>query len=160
MAPHESIIKGNLKEGDTNIKGEVGEVIAKHHFKGTFSTREYFYTIVNKFNLKEEQADFLRNYWKSFDLVDLRSLIIYEVKTRKDFKGRLKGVKNKIVITPNFSRLCEEARKKGFFVKVIDITLFDNWEYSIKTRDFNKAEFWVHRPRPSGWERQSKSKNK
>lgn len=150
---------GNIKDGnDTNLKGEIGEIIAKYQLKKAFSTKQFYHSILNKFNLMEEHYQFLKDNWKSFDFVDPSSLTIYEIKTRKYFKGKLSGIKNKIVITPNFNKLCEEAHSLGFLVKVVDITLFDDWKYGIKIKDFNKEDFWVHRPRPSGWTRQLKSK--
>jgi hypothetical protein len=149
----------NLKHGDnTNLKGEVGEIIAKHHLNDIFSTKEYWYTIINKFNLNVEQKTFLTNNWKSFDLIDLKSLTIYEVKTRKYFSKMLQGVKNKIVITPSFKKVVSKAIELGFIVKVVEITLFSDWKYGINIKEFNFDYFWVHNPRPSGWERQRKNK--
>ena len=142
----------NLKDGpNTNLKGEIGEIIAKHHLDSVFSTKEYWHNIVEKFDLSLNQKEFIKTNWKSFDLVDLKSRIIYEVKTRKFFNNKLKGVKNKIVITPNFSRLCDEAKNLGLCVKVFEITLYKDWRYGFNIKDFNHHDFWVHRPRPCGW---------
>ncbi|MAF13567.1 MAG: hypothetical protein CMI53_01605 [Parcubacteria group bacterium] len=148
----------NIKTGDNNLKGEIGEVIANHFLKKPISTKRFWSSILNNFNLESEQSLFLKENWKSFDLIDLESLTIYEVKTRNFFHGKLKGVKNKIVITPNFSKLCKTARTLGFSIKIIEITLFSDWKYTWAVKDFNHDDFWVHRPRPSGWERQSRKK--
>ena len=148
----------NLKEdNNANLKGEIGEIIANYHLKETIYTKKFHYNILNRFNLNLKQISFLKENWKSFDLVDPLKLIIYEVKTRKFFKKKLKGVKNKIVITPNFSKLCEKANLLGFLVKIIEITLFSDWGYGITIKEFDKEDFWVHRPRPSGWARQKKT---
>ncbi len=150
----------NLKDGsDSNLKGEVGEIIAKYHLKQSISTKQFYFGIINKSNLKPEQTLFLKENWKSLDLIELSSLTIYEVKTRKFFNHKLDSIQNKIVITPHFLSLCDKARELGFLVKVVEITFFDDWKYGIEVNDFNKDKFWVHRPRPSGWERQLKNKN-
>ena len=143
----------NLKHGtNTNLKGEIGEVIAKHHLKDAISTREYWHTIVDKQKISLNQKEFLKDNWKSFDLINLKSLEIFEVKTRKFFNKKLKGIKNKIVITPNFSKLCNKSKDLGFVIRIIEITLFDDWKYGVNIKDFDNNDFCVHKPRLSGWE--------
>lgn len=144
---------GNLKEEDTNLKGEIGELIAKYNLKGAILTRHFHYNILKKFNLKPEQLNFLIENWKSFDLIDPASLIIYEVKTKNFFFGNLKGVQNKTIVSLNFIKLCQEAISLGFSIKSVTITLFSNWKYGLVIKEFNEKDFWVHQNKPSGWKR-------
>lgn len=149
---------GNVKEdNNANLKGEIGEAIAQHHFNTALRTKQYHHNVLKRFNLTLEQSNFLIQNWTSFDLIDLETLTIYEVKTRKFFNRKLRGLKNRIVITPNFGELCEKAKVLGFEIKLIEITLFDNWKYGLLIKDFDSNHFWVHNPRPSGWERQKKN---
>jgi len=149
----------HLNNNDTNLKGEVGEIIAKYYLKEAIFTKQFHHTFLNRFNLEKEKLDFLVRNWKSFDLVDPVSSTIYEVKTRNFFNRKLKGIQNKVVITPNFIELYERATSLGFSMKVVDITFFSDWKYGIIIREFDKSAFWVHRPRPSGWERQRRRNN-
>ena len=150
---------GNLRDDqNSNLKGEVGEIIAKHHLKSCISTRNFDVNRLHRFALESEQINFLKENWYSFDLIDPQSKIIYEVKTRKYFHKKLVGIKNKIVITPNFNKISEQAQQLGFSVKLLEITLFSDWNYGIIIKDFNPQYFWVHLPRPSGWERAKRLK--
>jgi hypothetical protein len=131
----------NLKHGqDNNLKGKVGEVIAKNHLKKVLATRNYNSRILDKFNLDHNQLEFLKKNWKTLDLIELNSLTIYEVKTRKYFYGNLKGIKNKIKISKNFKEICKKAKELKFNLKFIDIIFFSDWKYSINIKDLKISE--------------------
>ena len=46
---------GYLNESDANLKGEIGEVIAKHYLKEAIFTKQFTCTILKNFNLNKEQ---------------------------------------------------------------------------------------------------------
>ncbi len=149
---------GNIKNGpDGNLKGEVGEVIAKFAIKKAISTREFHYTILKEVGFNHEQVSFLQENWKSFDLIDLEKSTIYEVKTRKYFNSKLRAEQNKPEISPHFLTVAERALILGFKIKVVDVTFFSDWKYGIEINEFNKNKFRI-RQRLSGWARQLKSK--
>jgi len=150
----------NLKRTKNNeLKGDVGEIIAKHHLDGAISTKQKTSSVLKKFNLSPIQIKFLSENWNSFDLIDPQTSTIYEVKTKNYFYGNLKGVKNKKVISPNFLQLYEEAISLDFSFKVVMITFFSDWKYGLEVKVFDKKDFCVCKKK-SGWSAWEKKKNK
>lgn len=140
----------NLKRSDHTLKGEIGEIIAKYSLGGAISTKQNTKYILRKFNLKPEQLEFLERNWNSFDLIDPKSSIIYEVKTKNYFYGNLKGVGNKEVISSNFVKLLDEAMALGFSFKSVSITLYSDWRYGIQVKEFKKKDFSIC-DKKNGW---------
>jgi len=149
----------NLKNDDFNLRGEVGELIAKYELPGSFRTKDVnknYLKYLNKNNkINKPLTDFLHNNWSSFDLIAfekdeigvVRHVTLYEVKTRKYFFSKLTKVFYKDKVTKNFLRICDEALNMGMGVKHVQITFFEDWKYGFKIKDFSTDNFLLDKRR-------------
>ena len=140
----------NLKKCDPNLKGELGEVIARFHLKYAFkpSDETVFEKMIKRRKIDKEKLKFLESNRWTIDLIKLdlnqdclKNIIIYEVKLinypqHPDYPKALK-------ITSNEINVLKTAQKMGFDVKIIKILLFDNWRYDIRVHDFQSQRFII-----------------
>ena len=137
----------NLKTSNYNLRGKIGELIAKS-FAGGIRTVEFSpYYFCKNLKLFENQKTILFKHWKSIDLIDfkqddfrnVKEIIISEVKTI----SQERSYKKHLEITQESLNAYREARTVGIIVKVIKIILQDNWNYTISIKDFDENDFYI-----------------
>jgi hypothetical protein len=143
---------GDLKRCQPNeMKGDIGEIIAWHYLNRISRPKHDQIDIINKSKFNDKQKSFLKENWRSLDLIDLENSIIYEVKTKNYNYGKLKGVKNKPSVSEKFIPVMEKAKELGFETKLVFITFYTNWRYGLEIKEFRRSLVCPYKNK-SGWQ--------
>ena len=147
----------NLKKDRGIIKADIGESIVKNKIGFVHRTRELPHSWLEKslFIIPAEMKEFLIKHWNTLDLFkfivdgnEVKDLELYEVKTRayysEDWEKKNRMRFHKPTITNNALSAYSEALQLGFKVKVVEVRLFDNWDYELFFYNFDPNSFQVH----------------
>jgi len=145
----------NLKKQSNNLKGEIGEVIAKRKIKYVFRTKELHPEFLEKdifpFNeMSKEIRGFLKEYWYTIDLFRTLkdregnlNLELFEVKIINYYSRFLRTFHKIPKITSSSLDVYKKAIARGFKVKLVKIIFFDNWRYNVIIKDFDPRYFII-----------------
>jgi hypothetical protein len=137
----------NLLKMDDNVRGNIGEEIARSIILGSIRCQTRNSSIINNFKININQKKFLEKFWKYLDIVryDKGKIEIFEVKTRKYIF--LKNIWKKHSISPFMLELYTRALFLGFEIKVFEITFLENWNYKYIVKPYNKSLFSLSKTR-------------
>ena len=141
-------IFNDLLTDDANLKGLIGEILAKKHIIGSFKPNRHNLTVVDdmlgKNKIDQKTANFLKEYWGTIDIIRVKDaslggstkVEIFEVKAKKfyhNFKASWLAHK----VTPRTIELYNKCLSYGIDFKFAYVVFFSDWKYRVKIKEFN-----------------------